>query len=261
MAEAKGVDVSSWQHPNGAAIDWEKVADSGITFALVKATQGVGYVNPWLARDLDDAAAAGLLVGAYHYAEAGSDGKAQGDHFVASLMGHQLALGCWVDWELEAIADYAVAGLYGPMSEAVAEARGSCGLYAGPEWVAKFAQLSVPYSRLWLADWTAETPSTPSTLWQYAQGTVPGIPWSVDLDVLRSTRGVDISTAPRPRPAGVPVDTRSDEERAAADLAAATAAEKAASVGEPKAGEGDLSGAEAAGKAASGDLAKAEAPT
>ena len=66
----KGVDVSSWQHPGQAEIDWHAVADDGYTFALVKATQGTNYVNNWLSRDLDDARSAGLLLGAYHYLEA-----------------------------------------------------------------------------------------------------------------------------------------------------------------------------------------------
>ena len=80
----RGVDVSSWQHPYGEAIDWEDVAKDGYTFMLVKATQGTGYQNPWLHRDIDDARAAGLLVGAYHFLEVNPEISQQADVFISS---------------------------------------------------------------------------------------------------------------------------------------------------------------------------------
>jgi GH25 family lysozyme M1 (1,4-beta-N-acetylmuramidase) len=77
----KGVDVSSHQHPDGRPIDWKAVRASGITFAFIKADEGPRpsgeeragrgagrYTNPWFRRDGDGARAAGVLVGAYHYA-------------------------------------------------------------------------------------------------------------------------------------------------------------------------------------------------
>jgi lysozyme len=64
----KGIDVASWQHPGGAAINWTSVRNSGVTFAFVKATEGGTYTNPYFVADRRDAAAAGLVVGAYHYA-------------------------------------------------------------------------------------------------------------------------------------------------------------------------------------------------
>ena len=36
-----GIDVSKWQRPGGVAINWEKVAESGETFAFIKATDGL----------------------------------------------------------------------------------------------------------------------------------------------------------------------------------------------------------------------------
>src|SRR5215510_3812003 len=57
---AQGVDVASFQHPNGAAIDWQQVAAAGIKFAAVKVTEGAYYTNPFAASDLTEAKAAGL---------------------------------------------------------------------------------------------------------------------------------------------------------------------------------------------------------
>ncbi len=75
-ASLTGPDVSNWQHPNGAAIDWHQVKAAGHTYAFIKATEGPGgrrngqwYTNPYFAADWRDAGAVGLARGAYHYAE------------------------------------------------------------------------------------------------------------------------------------------------------------------------------------------------
>ncbi|WP_242606075.1 GH25 family lysozyme [Frankia sp. Cppng1_Ct_nod] len=64
----KGVDVSSWQHSGSAGIDWSGVRSAGIRFAVIKATEGKSYTNPYFAADHSLATQAGLAVGAYHYA-------------------------------------------------------------------------------------------------------------------------------------------------------------------------------------------------
>jgi lysozyme len=63
-----GPDVASFQHPNGAGIDWRGLRASGARFAFVKLSEGATYVNPYGAADYRNARAAGLYVGAYHFA-------------------------------------------------------------------------------------------------------------------------------------------------------------------------------------------------
>jgi len=62
----RGIDVSSWQgYPN-----WEQVAASGRTFAFLKVTESVDYVNPYFAHNwlqVDETTM--LLRGAYHFAQ------------------------------------------------------------------------------------------------------------------------------------------------------------------------------------------------
>ena len=101
-APAKGVDVSTWNHADNEPIDWHKVAQAGYTFAIIKATQGDGYVNPWLRRDYDDAFAAGLLVGAYHFYDASVEATKQAEHFVGCLIGMKLEIHAWLDLEVTA---------------------------------------------------------------------------------------------------------------------------------------------------------------
>ncbi len=78
---ARGIDVSSFQHPGGARIDWSAVAKAGYRFAFIKSTEGTYYVNPYFKSDVAAAEAAGLLVAAYHFANpANSGGAAQADY-------------------------------------------------------------------------------------------------------------------------------------------------------------------------------------
>jgi GH25 family lysozyme M1 (1,4-beta-N-acetylmuramidase) len=63
----QGVDVSSHDH-NLGGIDWRGVANTGVQFAYVKATEGSTYTNPHFHDDYNSAKAAGILTGAYTYA-------------------------------------------------------------------------------------------------------------------------------------------------------------------------------------------------
>ncbi|WP_280313729.1 GH25 family lysozyme, partial [Nocardia wallacei] len=50
-AEPTGPDVSSWQHIDGRMINWFEVKAAGNHFAMVKATEGLNYVNPYFVPD------------------------------------------------------------------------------------------------------------------------------------------------------------------------------------------------------------------
>lgn len=80
-----GVDVSTWQHPGDQPIDWSAVKSDGQSFAIIKATEGLGYVNKHFAADSQQAAAAGLIVGSYHMGRATSDPRLQAAEYAAVL--------------------------------------------------------------------------------------------------------------------------------------------------------------------------------
>ena len=66
-----GPDVASYQHPYGAKINWRAVARTHKDFAIVKATEGTSYRNPWFKRDYYGSRRAGLVRGSYHFARPG----------------------------------------------------------------------------------------------------------------------------------------------------------------------------------------------
>ncbi|MDR3613178.1 MAG: GH25 family lysozyme [Candidatus Obscuribacterales bacterium] len=76
-----GLDVSSFQQ----TIDWTKVGASGISFAYIKATEGVTIQDPFFASNRANAKAAGLIVGAYHLFRPKTAGQAQIANFVSTV--------------------------------------------------------------------------------------------------------------------------------------------------------------------------------
>lgn len=82
MGIGRIIDTSSNNHPNNAPIDWHALARQGFTTAIVKATEGTGYVNPYYHSDMAGASAAGLQTCAYHFASMG-DVNAEVAHFLS----------------------------------------------------------------------------------------------------------------------------------------------------------------------------------
>ena len=107
------VDVS---HHNGA-IDWPAVAGAGIALAFIKATQGVGFVDPNFERNRNAALAAGILAVPYHFLDT-ADPDEQAGHFldVTDLAAAQPAM---LDWETAATLSAVVA-----IGQAVADLSG-----------------------------------------------------------------------------------------------------------------------------------------
>jgi hypothetical protein len=80
----EGIDISHWQGP----IDWPAVAASGREFAFMKASESTTYVDPTYPTNDAGARAAGLVVGAYHFARPDltpGDAVAEADHFANQL--------------------------------------------------------------------------------------------------------------------------------------------------------------------------------
>ncbi len=143
------IDVS---HHNGA-IDWPAVAGAGIALAFIKATQGVGFVDPTFERNRNAAMAAGILAVPYHFLDT-ADPNEQAGHFldVTDLATAQPAM---LDWETAATLSAVVA-----IGQAVADRSGRDPvLYYG------FAQLREASPDL--SRW-------PLMLPEYPRGTTPG---------------------------------------------------------------------------------------
>lgn len=195
-----GVDVSSWQHEDGHPINWDAVYEAGYRFVIVKATQGTTYVNPWVARDLSDASAAGLLLGAYHYYEAGEDPSQQAKWAVSCLVGQPLDLGLFVDWECYLPAKFVHTQELTTFLTEARMTRPQTGVYCSPDWATMLGEESVQLGRLWIGG-TSDEPNYYAFMRQSDKPvSVDGVSVPVDTNVISNTRGLDIPTSPPERP-------------------------------------------------------------
>jgi GH25 family lysozyme M1 (1,4-beta-N-acetylmuramidase) len=199
---SEGIDVSHWQ----GVIDWSKVAAAGKRFAFMKASEDIDFVDNTYVTNRAQARAAGLYVGAYHFAQPSTgvnDAIAEADHFVDTAQPVSGDLIPVLDLErsggLSQVALTAwVQGFLGRVYERVGV---RAAIYVSPSFWRNYMGDTTwfganGYDILWVAHWTTGVaPSVPGgnwagdgwTFWQYtSDGTVPGISGRVDLNRYRS---------------------------------------------------------------------------
>lgn len=190
-----GVDVSKYQ----GTIDWEKVADAGIKFAIIR-VGGRGYgqsgklfSDEMAQKNYADAKAAGLQIGAYFFSQAVSveEAEAEADFALEQIKDWELDLPVVFDWEF--ISETArtadtdgktVTACAAAFCDRILAAGKQAMLYVRPEasmlnleelaqypcWVALYSDtMDYPYS---------------FTMWQYTKtGKVAGINGNVDINI------------------------------------------------------------------------------
>ena len=93
--EMFGVDVSAYQ----GDVDWMALAEQGVDFAFLKATEGSSLQDVRFAQNWAAAQAAGVRVGAYHFFSYDSPGETQADNFISAVPATPGALPPVVDIE------------------------------------------------------------------------------------------------------------------------------------------------------------------
>ena len=91
----RGVDASHYQ----GKMNWDTIAGQGITFAFLKATEGSGTVDDCFQDNWDNARAAGLYVGAYHFFSFDSSASTQADNYCGIVPAEADALPPVIDLE------------------------------------------------------------------------------------------------------------------------------------------------------------------
>lgn len=77
----RGVDVSSYQ----GDISWDVLANQGINFAFIKATEGSTYKDAKFDENWKNAQQTDLYIGAYHFFSYDSSGKTQAENFISTV--------------------------------------------------------------------------------------------------------------------------------------------------------------------------------
>lgn len=193
-----GVDVSTYQEE----IDWKQVADSGISFAMIRCgyrgySKGVVVEDKLFQKNIEGALDAGLEVGVYFFSQATNVWEAQeeADYVLGAIEGYDITYPVAFDWEF--IAGSGEARTNGMEADDITRCAGAfCDMVAkaGYEPVIYFNQDLgyLSYELDALNDytfWLAEYDTNPSfyyhfDLWQYThRGEVPGIEGNVDLNL------------------------------------------------------------------------------
>jgi GH25 family lysozyme M1 (1,4-beta-N-acetylmuramidase) len=211
----QGIDVSSYQHPDGAAIDWSDVAAAGYKFAFIKVTEGSYYPNPYYASDAEGAQAAGMFVAPYAFANPNySGGALQADYMLdhADYVPDGRLLPPILDIEYDPyVSQDRTNSCYGLTSTQMvawisaftAEVQRRTGqhpvIYSTAQWWDECTGDSTAFAAdpLWIAGGTTSGPTKPTAwnnwiYWQYTcSATVPGI--TVDVAPGDSCTGTDAS--------------------------------------------------------------------
>lgn len=164
---ALGVDVSHWQ----PEVDWAALRAGGVTFAVLKATQGTALRDTCFIPHLEGARAAGLRVGAYHWCDPIRPAIPQADHFLRTIRGQPLDFlaldveqhwASWREWEQRHVMRLLSPARISQVAQAIAQrVRAATGLpvliYTRVSFIAEFARPMLTWLGAWPL-WLAQYP-------------------------------------------------------------------------------------------------------
>src|SRR5437763_1109876 len=190
-----GPDVSSYQHPAGASINWTKVAAAGHEFAIVKATEGTSYANSFFRADYWGIRHAGMVRGSYHYARPGyplaKNALAQATFYARRLGAADTARTLPPALDLEETGGLSQPALIAWAQNFLIDLRRLTGrtpmIYSYPWFWTNAVGDPAAFARypLWMASYRGVAPEAGATLWQYTAGAkVSGIRGPVDMSRL-----------------------------------------------------------------------------
>ena len=191
--ELQGIDVSSWQP------GWV-TSSAQADFAIVKATQGVGYVSPTLRAQADGALATGKKLGLYHYSDGGNCVE-EADFFVRTVRPWLRKAVLILDWEEKqnqdwgstswstcfvkrVQADTGIMPMVYVQASATWQVSGARAAGAGL-WLARYANMNATdyQANPWLLGAKGEA------MLQYSSnGRIPGYSGAVDLNIFLGSR-------------------------------------------------------------------------
>ncbi len=188
-----GVDVSHYQ----PQVAWTKLKASGVQFAFIKATEGASAMDPSFEMHWQNAKAAGVLRGAYHFFHPSADPVSQARNFCAT-MGKLDALDLppVMDWEVTdgepAASDLANGKIFLEEVERISGRKPI--IYSGPYFMQEMG-VTVTFAQypLWIAHYTNKCPLVPFpwaqwAFWQNSGGaSVPGVVGACDTDMFNGT--------------------------------------------------------------------------
>ena len=185
----RGIDISR----HNGDIDFAKVADSGIEFVFIKASEGVNHRDSLFSRNLERAKRAGLKTGAYHFFRFDREGVDQALNFLEVVGSQPTDLGLVIDVENtgnpEGFPEEEVKKRLTSMVEYMNLLGYRVMIYTNIDGYYDYIVDTLPGYPLWICRFQENPINAEWTFWQYDHhGKVNGIKGDVDLNAFCGTR-------------------------------------------------------------------------
>ncbi len=213
----RGIDVSE----HNGIVDWQRIKDSGIQFAVIRSSWGHFVEDTMLRRNVSECERVGMPYGLYHYSYVFNDATLQEEirGFTNLIQQFRPLYPCYVDME-DADGFLAEQGVVNDIPFLTRVAKSFCqaiesvnyyaGIYANLYWFETklYSDELNPYDR-WLAQWaSAPTFAKPFGMWQYtSDGSVPGSSARTDMNIayidyptVIKEKGLNIPSGGKPIP-------------------------------------------------------------
>lgn len=189
-----GIDVSKWQ----GEIDWQKVKESGIEFAIIRMGYQKDYdadfaIDPYFEQNMEGAKNAGIPVGLYFYSYAKTTAQAeeQANWVKEQIKNYKIDLPIAFDWESWSSFNKANMSFntINKVADTFMKTISNNGNYTGMLYSSKNYLEKIWYPtefKTWLAHYTSKTNYTGDYyIWQMCDtGKIDGINADVDIDIM-----------------------------------------------------------------------------
>lgn len=204
MGKVKGIDVSSYQ----GNIDWSKVANQGIKFAILRSSLRNGNLDTFFEKNYKEAKANGIEVDVYQFSYALDTTTAVNDarNLIYKLNGKQVDIWLDLEWNTQGllgknkVTEIAVAYI-----NECKRLGYQCNIYSNTVWYKNYYRVDKLKDlgcKFWIAKYgvndgsydESRKPNIGEFIWQYtSRGKVDGISGNVDLNMMYIEGGANMA--------------------------------------------------------------------
>ena len=188
----KGIDVSEFQ----GKIDWEKVKNDGIEFAILRCGYGMDFSNQddvEYERNANECERLGIPYGVYlmSYANTVEKARSEAKHVLRLIEGRKISLGVWHDIEDNgtsgAINKETLTNIINTFCNTIKNAGYKVGVYANLNWLENKIEKTIKDNYdIWVAQYYSKCEYEGKyIMWQHTSSVkVNGISTNVDMNIL-----------------------------------------------------------------------------
>ena len=188
----KGIDVSEFQ----GKIDWEKVKNDGIEFAILRCGYGMDFSNQddvEYERNANECERLGIPYGVYlmSYANTVEKARSEAEHVLRLIEGRKISLGVWYDIEDNgtsgAINKETLTNIINTFCNTIKNAGYKVGVYTNLNWLENKIEKTIKDNYdIWVAQYYSKCEYEGKyIMWQHtSSGKVNGISTNVDMNIL-----------------------------------------------------------------------------